>query len=308
MARQKKKRRANLPLIGDMLFSILTLPFAFGYLDEWSTNPKSELLSMMACLVFLVVGISRLFRAFRFRKQSRMRFVSNLIYGIVLVCCSLAAVVLSFIWPQTLIALGLIYWATVLSDRVLSLIRKHKVRNILLGALAILLIITYMVSLFADNTLFVPIAFSAFSALLAIMTVTFSQIRVDILKDVIQKTYATEIIGGLLLLIFAFSYVLRFTEESIPSFPDGLWYCFAVVTTIGFGDFTPVGLIGRVLSVILGMYGIIVVALITSIIVNFYGEMKRVDAEEKAIEEKAVEEGTAESEETGGDDGQEVAQ
>jgi hypothetical protein len=34
---------------------------------------------------------------------------------------------------------------------------------------------------------------------------------------------------------------------------------------------------GRLLSVILGLYGIIVVALITSIIVNFYGEMKSDD-------------------------------
>jgi hypothetical protein len=31
---------------------------------------------------------------------------------------------------------------------------------------------------------------------------------------------------------------------------------------------------GRIISVILGAYGIVVVALITSIIVNFYGEMK----------------------------------
>jgi hypothetical protein len=37
---------------------------------------------------------------------------------------------------------------------------------------------------------------------------------------------------------------------------------------------------GRILSIILGMYGIVVVSLITSIIVNFYGEMKRENADE----------------------------
>ena len=46
------------------------------------------------------------------------------------------------------------------------------------------------------------------------------------------------------------------------------------MTTIGFGDLTAVTDFGRILSVILGAYGIVVVALITSIIVNFYGEMK----------------------------------
>ena len=50
---------------------------------------------------------------------------------------------------------------------------------------------------------------------------------------------------------------------------------FALVTTIGFGDITAVTDLGRTMSVVLGIYGIIVVALITSIIVNFYGEIKK---------------------------------
>ena len=58
---------------------------------------------------------------------------------------------------------------------------------------------------------------------------------------------------------------------------DGLWYCFAIVTTIGFGDLTVTGTLSRILSVILGIYGIIVVSLITSIIVNFYNEVKNED-------------------------------
>ncbi len=78
----------------------------------------------------------------------------------------------------------------------------------------------------------------------------------------------------MLLLIVAFSIVLRSTEASIETFADGLWYCFAIVTTIGFGDYTAVGFVGRILSVILGIYGIIVVALVTSVIVNFYNEVK----------------------------------
>ena len=53
---------------------------------------------------------------------------------------------------------------------------------------------------------------------------------------------------------------------------------------------TAVSTIGRILSVILGVYGIIVVALITSIIVNFYGEMKKTGSEEA---ESLPEEGQA---------------
>ncbi len=84
-----------------------------------------------------------------------------------------------------------------------------------------------------------------------------------------------EIIAGLGLMMVAFSYVLTFTDEVFKTFWDALWYCFAIVTTIGFGDLAATSPLGRLLSVILGIYGIIVVALITSIIVNFYGEMKK---------------------------------
>ena len=66
------------------------------------------------------------------------------------------------------------------------------------------------------------------------------------------------------------------------NYKDALWYCFALVTTIGFGDITAVTDLGRTISVVLGIYGIIVVALITSIIVNFYGEIKKAHPEEEA--------------------------
>ena len=56
-----------------------------------------------------------------------------------------------------------------------------------------------------------------------------------------------------------------------------MWYCFAVITTIGFGDFYATSLIGRVLTVILGIYGIVVVAILTSVVVNFYNEISNKD-------------------------------
>ena len=42
-------------------------------------------------------------------------------------------------------------------------------------------------------------------------------------------------------------------------------------------------MIGRILSVILGIYGIVVVSLITSIIVNFYGEMRRMEEDDDEV-------------------------
>ena len=117
-------------------------------------------------------------------------------------------------------------------------------------------------------------------SIINIMSIAFSRIRLDILMDILRKTYAAEILFGLLLLITAFSIILPVAEPEIGSFKNAMWYCFAIVTTIGFGDITATGILGRVLSVILGIYGIIVVSLITSVIVNFYNEVKDAPSED----------------------------
>ena len=106
-------------------------------------------------------------------------------------------------------------------------------------------------------------------------------------QNIVRRTYAAEILFGLLMLILSSSWILTFMEEGIATYKDALWYCFALVTTIGFGDITAVTDLGRTISVVLGIYGIIVVALITSIIVNFYGEIKKTRPGEETEAENA---------------------
>ena len=83
-----------------------------------------------------------------------------------------------------------------------------------------------------------------------------------------------------MILLLTFAWILTRTEPGFESFKDSLWYCFATVTTIGYGEFTATTDLGRIISVILGMYGIVAVALITSIIVNFYNEVRKHHPEE----------------------------
>ena len=91
-----------------------------------------------------------------------------------------------------------------------------------------------------------------------------------------------EILLALLILIFMCSIYFTVVEPDITSFVDALWYSFSVVTTIGFGDVFVVTTFGRIISVILGISGIAVVAVFTSVIVNFYNEMSK-RREERAI-------------------------
>lgn len=103
-----------------------------------------------------------------------------------------------------------------------------------------------------------------------------------------MRTIATEILPGLAALIVGSSLILIHVEPSIPRFGDAIWCCYAVVTTISFGDIVAVTPMGRAVSVILGIYGIVVVAVITSIIVNFYNETygKRDAKEAKQLREQ----------------------
>ena len=110
-----------------------------------------------------------------------------------------------------------------------------------------------------------------------------AKIQLAQLSAIIRKTYALEVVLGLFSLIISFSFVFMLIEGM--SYGDALWYCFAIVTTIGFGDVASVSVIGRILSVILGFYGIIVVAVITSIIVNFYNETKYIGKKEDTEED-----------------------
>ena len=277
------KKRSRIPIIGDMIFSLLTLPSSMGYVKEYSINPESEELYGLFVATFIVMGIARLFRAFRYREQSRVQFIKFLIYGILMLVCGLmmaaANDVLSAITGARLLVV--VYLGSLIVDRVISCSQNRQLRNVILNVLAIVALGWAMVEMYMDLELVVVLMIVVvIHSLTSIMSVSFARINLKSLAIVARETYAAEIIGGLFLLIFAFSYILVYLEDNIETMRDGLWYCFAIVTTIGFGDITATTTIGQILSVILGMYGIIVVALITSVIVNYYGEMRREKEEE----------------------------
>ena len=92
----------------------------------------------------------------------------------------------------------------------------------------------------------------------------------------------------LIMLVILCSVYFTVAEPNMVSYVDSLWYSFSVITTIGFGDIYVTTTFGRILSVILGICGIVFVALFTSIIVNFYHEMnqKREEREIRKIMDK----------------------
>ena len=288
--KKKKKNRSISPAtIVEMFFSLLMIPPGLAAAQGFGGAPNAlEMLAFLMLLECLLLSLTSFLRAQarRYRTQipehRRIDFIFSGLY--------LASAVAIFIWPTlpVMTVAGCVFMASLIPNRVLSILRNRKWYNIVFNVAFILLILFSAWDLWSgeeSQLIFVIVAMLliAFMGLVRIMSVTFARLRLDLLREIVQKTYAAEIIFGLLLLIASFSFVLLYTDTASfnDEYTNALWYCFAVVTTIGFGDMTATSTIGRILSVILGIYGIIVVALITSIIVNFYGEMKKTNTDEE---------------------------
>lgn len=191
-----------------------------------------------------------------------------------------------------------LYCINIVLGCILNIIQNDSVRsrifNILVVVFAIAMGVGMVVSPIEEveqiqNIILVECVFIAIVSLIEAATVVFTNLKVKVLFKIILSTFSLEILFGLATMMVCFSLVFMRIEPSIETFPDALWYCFAIVTTIGFGDFYAVTPIGRILSVLLGIYGIIVVAVITSIAVNFYNETSGKDSQ-KEIKELIKEE------------------
>ena len=286
--KKRKTRNFSVSTIVEMLFSLLMIPLGLAAVqalsapsDLDSAEKVIQILAFLMLAEFVMLSVTTFLRALarRYRNQIPERRRLDFIFSGLFLACAAAI----FIEPTLLVMsiAGGVFWASLLPDRVLAILRNRKWINIVLNVAFILLVLFAVWDVWAgaeSQVLFLVVVMLliALRSLARIMSVTFARLRLDLLRDIVQQTYAAEIIFGLLLLIASFSFVLVYTDQAFEGrYSNALWYCFAVVTTIGFGDLTATSSIGRILSVVLGVYGIIVVALITSIIVNFYGEMKK---------------------------------
>lgn len=291
----ESQRRIILLIIGSAL-TMLVLAFALLTIQEVlkEDRPNAHIYLMF---VFFFLGLTKFLSYFKSRdKVSLARSIALLVFNIGLGITSYFAK-----YNVNLFAVvAAIYCVTIILSRIFLLIKHHTVRdiiyNILLMLVAAGLMLIFLSSIAEEGLVLSATMIAcfviAFSAFIEVAVISFSQLKVKTLFRIITRTFALEVLLGLLTLIIGFSIILPTYEPNIATFQDGLWYCFAVVTTIGFGDMYAVTTVGRILTVILGIYGVVVVAIITSIIVNFYnetagkGDAKEINNIKKDIEDE----------------------
>lgn len=266
--------RVVLMVVGAILTTAVLVFSVFTFVK--AKNNQLEEAPKYMVWVFIFLGLSRFVSYLKDRKAT------SLIRALVLLIIDVGlGVMIIFAKYNTYIfslSAGLFALSIILS-RIFKLIEKHSVRDIVFSVLVIVFSIAVAIGFFQKvdrdflgSVILLECLFIAVCTFIEASLLSLSQLKLDVFAKIIFKTFALEILFGLLALMATFSIILMYEEPTMTYYPNALWYCFTVVTTIGFGDFYATTLIGRLVTVILGIYGIVVVAVITSIIVNFYNE------------------------------------
>lgn len=97
---------------------------------------------------------------------------------------------------------------------------------------------------------------------------------------VLKRTGAIHIFWSFVAFTCIAAAILTAIEPAIVTYGDGLWYCFIASTTVGFGDLYAVTALGRIITVILTVYGIMVVAMVPGVVFTYYMEFVKLQEKE----------------------------
>ncbi len=100
--------------------------------------------------------------------------------------------------------------------------------------------------------------------------------KLRVLKNVLVRTKAHKILIGYIGFVLISALLILVLEPDIKRYSDALWYCYAVVSTTGFGDVVVVTALSKIISLLVTAYSTIVIAIITGVVVNFYTEVSEI--------------------------------
>ena len=97
--------------------------------------------------------------------------------------------------------------------------------------------------------------------------------KLRMIRKILRYTGADKIMSGFIAFVLLTALVIWLCEPEIHTYREALWYCFTVVSTIGFGDVVVHTAISKGLSVVLSLYAVVTLAIFTGVIVNSFTQM-----------------------------------
>ena len=87
-----------------------------------------------------------------------------------------------------------------------------------------------------------------------------------LLETLFNSRRLRTILAALIFFIFLFGYLFYVSEPDVRNLGDGIWWALVTITTVGYGDITPVTTLGRVVAGSLMLLGLGLIATITAIV------------------------------------------
>ncbi len=279
-----KDQKFTILLISSSIINAAILAFTISSLNYMMDVNNSLMMKVFLSIAFFFLTLSsiNLMLVYKLYNYNKIAYIKHIVFAVIYLLIAVAFLFVPYEPIPYYILCGT-YVLTIFANRLLKIFENKKIFNIVCNTLLSLASLVVAILLFtligeAPALLISGLVMTALIiitvSLAHIMVFAFSRIQLGAMIKILRKTYALEVLYGLVVLIFSFSFIFTIFEPAMENYGDALWYSFAIVTTIGFGDISATTTVGRVLSVVLGIYGIIVVALITSVIVNFYNEVK----------------------------------
>ena len=97
--------------------------------------------------------------------------------------------------------------------------------------------------------------------------------KLRILWTVIKRVKFDKALFAFILWFFIAAFIILLAEPSVNTYRDALWYTFVSCTSIGFGDITAVTFIGRLVTILITIYEIVLVAMFSGLVVSYYLEV-----------------------------------
>lgn len=110
----------------------------------------------------------------------------------------------------------------------------------------------------------------------------------EVIRVFLRHTYLDEVLSIFLMIIISFTFGLYLFDPSMNSLFDSLWFVVSTLTTVGYGDVLPTSMIGKIISLILLIGGVLIFSTITAAMASYFNKrlLNEGAGELKSIEEK----------------------
>ena len=106
--------------------------------------------------------------------------------------------------------------------------------------------------------------------------------RVRLFWTIVRRYHFEKILILFAISFFVVAAIIRIVEPAIETYGNACWFTFAACTTIGFGDIVVVTFIGRILTVFITIFEVVLVTLLSGVIVSHYLEVVQIRERETA--------------------------